>query len=103
MLLTLFPLEVFSAQVLQVNSENSLTIGDNNRTYKVKIACLYIDPLKEAEAFSWLKSSLPRNSRVNLSPRGFENGFMLAGLLDVRAGMDIAKSMELNGFGKIDC
>ena len=62
-----------SAEVMQVNSSNTLLIGDNNRTYKVQIACINVEPAKEELAFNWLKKEtvLLYLSKKRNTPHGF--------------------------------
>ena len=43
--------KVDAAEILQVTSSSILLIGDNNRTYTVKIACMEISPNLEERAF----------------------------------------------------
>ena len=49
----LFPCSILAAEVLQIRSSSLLEIGDNNRTYTVRIACLEIDPSDEIEVIRW--------------------------------------------------
>ena len=64
LVLLLFPFSVCSAEVLQVTSSSVLQIGDNNRNYKIRIACINIDESKatvcstEAEIASLVEADL---------------------------------------------
>jgi hypothetical protein len=72
------PLPAQAAEVLQVRSATVLQIGDGNRNYTVRLACLEVTPDANAEAVAWLRQQLPRRSRVNLRPVGSEDGILVA-------------------------
>ncbi|AAP99572.1 MULTISPECIES: thermonuclease-like protein [Prochlorococcus] len=99
----IIPFKALPAEVLQVSSPSIIQIGDNNRNYKVKLACINIEPSKESEALNWMKSTLPRHSKVNLLPQRSEDGILLAELIKLRSNQDIAKSMSEMGFGEYYC
>ena len=67
-----------AAEVLQVRSGSVLQIGDGNRNYTVRLACLGVTPEANTEAVAWLRQQLPRRSRVNLRPVGSEDGILVA-------------------------
>ena len=87
------------AELLQVTGNDSVLIGDNNRNYKVKIACIDIYPSKDKDATEWLKNQFPRNSKVNLHPKGSVDGQLIAELISIKTNSDIAKSMSELAFG----
>ncbi len=94
------PIRVFSAEVLQVTSSSVLQIGDKNRNYQVKIFGIDIYSFKEKEATSWLREKLPRSSKVNLLPKGYEDGTLISEVIDLKSGEDISTEMIKLGFSK---
>ena len=98
-----FCFEAFAAEVMQVSSSTVLLIGDNNRTYTVKISCIEVYPEKEELAFNWLRSELPRHTKINLRPKGSEQGVLLARVSPLGRGSDITKVLEEKGFAKNTC
>ena len=72
------PLALQAAEVLQVRSGTLLQIGDGNRNYTVRLACLAVSPEANSDAVAWLRQQLPRRSRVNLRPVGSEDGILVA-------------------------
>jgi len=97
------PGRVLSAEVLQVSSSSILQIGDNNRSYKVRIYCINIDPLQDKEAANWLKVNLPRRSKVNILPKGYEDGTLISEVIKIRTNEDISAEMVRLGFGQKNC
>ena len=67
-----------AAEVLQVRSGRLLQVGDHNRTYTVELACLAVPEAGDAAAADWLRSALPRRTKVNLRPMGNADGVLLA-------------------------
>jgi len=80
------PLALQAAEVLQVRSGTVLQIGDGNRNYTVRLACLRVAPESNAEAVAWLRQQLPRRSRVNLRPVGSEDGMLVARVSRLESG-----------------
>lgn len=67
-----------AAEVLQVRNATLLQIGDRNRSYPVRLACLEVAPDDQEQAQQWLRARLPRQSRVNLRPIGSVDGTLVA-------------------------
>jgi hypothetical protein len=84
------PLALQAAEVLQVRSGTLLQIGDGNRNYTVRLACLDVTPEANAEAVAWLRQQLPRRSRVNLRPVGSEDGILVARVSRLEGGASAA-------------
>lgn len=69
---------VRAAEVLQVRSGNLLQVGDHNRTYTVELACVALIADADQAAADWLRSALPRRTKVNLRPVGNDQGVLVA-------------------------
>ena len=80
------PRALQAAEVLQVRSGTLLQIGDGNRNYTVRLACLAVTPEANAEAVAWLRQQLPRRSRVNLRPVGSDDGILVARVSRLEGG-----------------
>ena len=77
-LLMAWPGALWAAEVLQVREPDLLLIGDHNRTYSVRLACIAPIAGEEAAALKLLRQKLPRRQRVNLMPMGSQEGLLLA-------------------------
>ena len=95
--------QAFAAEILQVSSSSVLLIGDNNRTYTVKIACTEISPNSEEKSMSWLKKKLPRHTKVNLKPKGFLDGILVAKVIPINSNIDISEEYINEGLAKNKC
>lgn len=67
-----------AAEVLQVRSGTLLQVGDHNRTYTVELACVALSADGDQAAADWLRSALPRRTKVNLRPVGNDQGVLVA-------------------------
>ncbi len=94
---------VYAAEILQVSSSSILLIGDNNRTYTVKIACTEISPDLEEKSFIWLKKQLPRHTKVNLKPKGSLDGVLVAKVIPFNSNIDIAEKYINEGLATNQC
>ncbi len=91
----LLPLPALAAEVLQVRSGTLLQIGDHNRSYSVELACVAVAPADDAAAAAWLRQVLPRRSRVNLRPRGSDEGTLLASVQRLSGGSGSEQRLDL--------
>ena len=95
--------KVDAAEILQVSSSSILLIGDNNRTYTVKIACTEISPDLEERSVEWLKKQLPRHTKVNLKPKGSVDGVLVAKVIPFNSNIDISEKYINEGLAKDKC
>ena len=95
--------KVNAAEILQVSSSSILLIGDNNRTYTVKLACTEISPDLEEESVNWLKKELPRHTKVNLKPTGSIDGVLVAKIIPFNSNIDINKKYIDEGLALNNC
>ena len=94
---------VYAAEILQVSSSTVLIIGDNNRSYNVKIACTEITPDLEERSINWLKKELPRHTKVNLKPKGSVEGVLVAKVIPLNSNVDITERYINEGLAKNKC
>tara|TARA_B100000965_G_scaffold123352_1_gene102055 strand:+ start:308 stop:655 length:348 start_codon:yes stop_codon:yes gene_type:complete len=95
--------KVYAAEILQVSSSSVLLIGDNNRTYTVKIACAEISPDLEEQSINWLRKELPRHTKVNLKPKGSVDGILLAKVIPFNSDIDITEKYINEGLATKKC
>ena len=103
LILFFFPLRALPAEVLQISSSSVIQIGDNNRNYKIRIACINVKESNGKDAIAWLKSELPRHTKVNFFPKGSENGILIARVTSLNSGKDLASQMIELGYANSIC
>ena len=89
----LSPLPANAAEVLQVREPDLLLIGDHNRTYSVRLACITPNAGQESEAVNFLRKQLPRRQRVNLMPMGSQDGLLLARVRPLGSEIDLSTQL----------
>ena len=95
--------KVYAAEILQISNSSVLLIGDNNRTYTVKIACTEIRPELEEKSVEWLKKQLPRHTKVNLKPKGSIDGILIARIIPFNSNIDISEEYIKEGLAINKC
>ena len=103
LLMVASPLQSMAAEVLQVRSSTLLQIGDRNRNYSVRLACITVDPADEAAAVDLLKKAVPRRKRVNLRPEGNEEGVLIARVTPLDADQDLGFALVTTGLATPSC
>ena len=98
-----FYFQANAAEVLQISSSSVLLIGDNNRTYTVKIACMEVRPGLEDQSIIWLKKQLPRHTKVNLKPKGSLDGVLVAKVIPFNSNIDITEKYIIEGLATNKC
>jgi hypothetical protein len=73
-----WPGSAAAAQLQQVRTASLLQVGDSNRSYSVRLACIEVAPDQEQRAVQWLRHTVDRGSRLNLRPLGESDGQLLA-------------------------
>ena len=101
--LLLYPLSTYAAEVLQVTNSSTILIGDQNRNYTVKIACLEVDSTKENYIIDFLTSELPRHTKVNLRPKGSDGGVLLSRVITIESDNDIGEQILSKGWARNTC
>ena len=100
--LLLSPVRVSAAEVLQVREADLLLIGDQNRTYSVRLACADIIQGQEQNSIAFLRKQLPRRQKVNLMPMGSKDGLLLARVRPLGSSQDLSGLLVENELAKLN-
>ena len=90
-MIVLNPLIVNSAEILQINSSNTILVGDQNRNLTIKLFCVDVNKNDELEATNLLKSEFPRGSRIKIKPFGFKENFLLAKVFNIKGTKEMTE------------
>jgi endonuclease YncB( thermonuclease family) len=96
-LVLLAPGAAWAAEVLQVRSATLLQVGDRNRSYAVRLACVQVGEAQQQGALELTRQKLPRYSRVNLRPVGSADGQLLARVRILPGGEDLGSALVAAG------
>ena len=90
-LIVLNPLIVNSAEILQINSSNTILVGDQNRNLTIRLFCVDVNENDELEATNLLKSEFPRGSKVKIKSFGFKENLLLARVFNMRGTKEMTE------------
>ena len=99
-LIILNPIIVNSAEILQINSSNTILVGDQNRNLTIGLFCVDVNENDEFEATTLLKKEFPRGSKVKIKPFGFKENVLLAKVFKIKDNIEMTEllaSENLNG------
>ena len=85
------PLIVNSAEILQINSSNTILVGDQNRNLTIRLFCVDVNKNDELKAINLLKSEFPRGSKVKIKPFGFKENLLLAKVFNIKGTKDMSQ------------
>ncbi len=90
-MIVLNPATVNSAEILQVESSNTILVGDQNRNLTIGLFCVDVNKNDELEATNLLKSEFPRGSKVKIKPYGFKNNILVAKVFDIKGTKEMTE------------
>ncbi|QVL54513.1 MAG: hypothetical protein KFB97_10065 [Cyanobium sp. M30B3] len=101
LVLLVVPASGAAAELRQVRTGTVLQVGDSNRSYSVRLACITVAEDQEQEAVRWLRQAVARGSRLNLRPMGQQEGQLLARVTSLprgqRPGQDLGAGLVAAG------
>ena len=90
-LITLNPVIVNSAEILQIKSSNTILVGDQNRNLTIGLFCVDVNENDELEATNLLKKEFPRGSKVKIKPFGFKENILLAKVFNIKSNKEMTE------------
>ena len=102
-LIVLNPLIVNSAEILQINSSNTILVGDQNRNLTIRLFCVDVNENDELEATNLLKREFPRGSKVKIKPFGFKENLLLAKVFNIRGTKEMTELLVAKNFTSENC
>jgi len=102
-LIFLLPIKAHTAEILQINSSNSILVGDQNRNLTIKLFCVDVNENDEQRAVSFLKKQFPRGSKVKIKPFGFEENILIAKIFNIKGTKEMSDLLISNDLTKKVC
>ena len=102
-LITLNPVIVNSAEILQIKSSNTILVGDQNRNLSIQLFCVDVNENDELEATNLLKSQFPRGSKVKIKPFGFNENVLLAKVFNINGTKEMTELLVSKDFTSEIC
>ena len=102
-LIVLNPIRVDSAEILQINSSNTILVGDQNRNLTIRLFCVDVNKNDELEATNLLKREFPRGSKVKIKPFGFKENVLLAKVFNIKGSKEMTDVLVAKNFIRENC
>ena len=102
-LIFLNPLIVNSAEILQINSSDTILVGDQNRNLTVGLFCVDVKENDELKATNLLKSEFPRGSKVKIKPFGFKENVLLAKVFNIKGTKEMTELLVAKNLTREIC
>ena len=81
--LIICPVNINSAELLQINDVNNIVVGDQNRSLYLSLYCIDINQNEKENAIKILKRNFPRGTKVKIKPYGSDGDRLLAKIFRV--------------------
>ena len=100
MVLIICPINIYAAELLQINDINTILVGDQNRSLYLSLYCIDIDENEMENATKILKRNFPRGTKVKIKPYGSNGDRLLAKIF--RVDDETEMTQLLNNFNSSD-
>ena len=90
-LITLNPVIVNSAEILQIKNSNTILVGDQNRNLTIGLFCVDVNENDELEAINTLRDEFPRGSKVKIKPFGSKENVLLAKVFNIKGTKEMTE------------
>ena len=81
--LIIYPINIYSAELLQINDVNTIVVGDQNRSLYLSLYCIDINENEKENATKILKRNFPRGTKIKIKPFGSNGNRLLAKIFRV--------------------
>ena len=103
LVLIICPINVYSAELLQINDVNTIVVGDQNRSLYLSLYCIDINQNEKENATKILKINFPRGTKVKIKPYGFNGSRLLAKIFRVDDDTEMTELLKTFNSSKGVC
>ena len=101
--LIICPINVYSAELLQINDVNTIVVGDQNRSLYLSLYCIDINQNEKENATKILKRNFPRGTKVKIKPYGSNDSRLLAKIFRVDDDTEMTELLKTYNSSKGNC
>ena len=103
LVLIISPINVCSAELLQIKDVNTIVVGDQNRSLYLSLYCIDINKNERENATKILKRNFPRGTKVKIKPYGFNDSRLLAKIFRVDNDTEMTELLKTYNSSKGNC
>ena len=101
--LVTFPVNTYSAELIQINDVNTILVGDQNRSLYLSLYCIDISQNDKENATKILKRNFPRGTKVKIKPYGSNGSRLLAKIFRVDDETEMTELLNTFNSSKENC
>ena len=101
--LIIYPININSAELLQINDVNTIVVGDQNRSLYLSLYCIDINENEKENATEILKRNFPRGTKVKIKPYGSNGSRLLAKIFRVDDDTEMTELLKTYNSSKGNC
>ena len=102
-ILFIYPINAYSAELLQINDVNNIFVGDQNRSLHLSLYCIDVNE-NDKEKASWiLKKNFPRGTKVKIKPYGSNNNRLSAKIFRIDNGTEMTQLLKAFDLSEKNC
>ena len=101
--LIIYPINVRSAELLQIKDINTIVVGDQNRSLYLSLYCIDINQNEKENAIKILKRNFPRGTKVKIKPYGSNGSRLLAKIFRVDDDTEMTELLKTYNSSKANC
>ena len=103
LILSISPINTYSAELLQINDVNTILVGDQNRSLYLSLYCIDINENEKEKAIKILKENFPRGTKVKIKPYGSNGNRLLAKIFRVDDETEMTELLNTFNSSKENC
>ena len=101
--LIICPININSAELLQINDVNTIVVGDQNRSLYLSLYCIDINQNEKENATKILKRNFPRGTKIKIKPYGSNGNRLLAKIFRVDDDTEMTELLKTFNSSKGSC
>ena len=101
--LIICPINIYSAELLQINDVNSILVGDQNRSLHLSLYCIDINKKERENATKILKRNFPRGTKVKIKPYGSNGGKLMAKIFRIDDDTEMTELLNTFNSSEKNC
>ncbi len=101
--LIICPINLYSAELLQINDFDTILVGDQNRSLYLSLYCIDINENDKENATKILKRNFPRGTKVKIKPYGSNGSRLLAKIFRVDDEIEMTELLNTFNSSKENC
>ena len=103
LLLVFYPVNTYSAELLQINDFKTILVGDQNRSLYLSLYCVDINENEKEKATEILKRNFPRGTKVKIKPYESNGNRLLAKIFRVDDGTEMTQLIKTFNASEKNC